>query len=108
MQADKPILFQPALVRATLAGIKTQTRRLIKLKAGLVHGLHCPPSVLAEQQAVAHDACPYGRPAGRTFSRWAFSRPRSMTNHRAFAPALARTRAGRAKCFQTLFPTAWA
>lgn len=29
MKTDKPILFQPALVRATLAGIKTQTRRLI-------------------------------------------------------------------------------
>ena len=63
----RPILFSAPMVRALLAGTKTQTRRISKLNAaGRVtfggRNWHCA-------DPAASLACPYGRPGDRL---WAF------------------------------------
>lgn len=79
MQTDKPILFQPALVRATLAGIKTQTRRLIKRPDNVPDDYVIDPHLLVDTSTIWWQSpmprvgmsqdCPYGKPGGRLWAR---------------------------------------
>ena len=79
---EHPIIFQDAMVRALLAGTKSQTRRAIKPQPvyaggawkcadGSTHQATRPSkSILA--------SCPYGQPGDHLYVREAFSGPRCM------------------------------
>lgn len=64
---ERPILFQGDMVRAILAGAKTQTRRLVKGWAleWLQPGMFTPEYVAAP----GNHACPYGVPGDRLWVR---------------------------------------
>lgn len=73
---ERPILFSAPMVRALLAGTKTQTRR-IALKA-LRHpdlgNLYSPGALVLEKepQHVIDRCCPYGQPGDRLWVRETF------------------------------------
>jgi len=65
--ADRPILFSAPMVRALLAGTKTQTRRAVKMdRWRLADG--------GEEFAPPTAACPYGQPGDRLWVREAWAR----------------------------------
>lgn len=68
---ELPIPFKAPMVRAVQAGIKTQTRRLVKLR----NGQYMPPSERADPNGWAQmlRLCPYGRPGDRLWVREAHS-----------------------------------
>lgn len=69
---ERPILFSGPMVRALLAGTKTQTRRVAKGFAGrddLDAILHRYPN---------QNGCPYGQPGDRLWVREAFRFPASL------------------------------
>jgi hypothetical protein len=68
---ERPILFSGAMVRALLAGSKTQTRRVVKIThrtPGLAACL-MPPAGLPARPRVAAELCPYGQPGDRLWVR---------------------------------------
>lgn len=71
---ERPILFSAPMVRATLDGSKTQTRRVVKLTdSGRVKEPGSPRNWhLDDPDAVL--ACPYGQPGDRMWIRetWAY------------------------------------
>lgn len=72
---ERPILFSGAMVRALLAGKKTQTRRVIKPPPDHVHAESQVGVTWAMRyrDAVYARACPFGRPGDRLWVResWA-------------------------------------
>lgn len=89
---ERPILFSGPLVRALLAGTKTQTRRLMKPQPE--EGAHMAPEMGAALHEdhwgnpIAAHACPYGKVGDRLWVRetWGFD-----SQVRAdFKPALGR------------------
>jgi hypothetical protein len=69
---ERPILFNPEMVRAVLDGRKTQTRRVVKPQPSMVDEIgpwqgRNPHSLMA---------CPYGRPGDRLWVREAFRETR--------------------------------
>ncbi|MCV2365562.1 hypothetical protein LNV23_19100 [Paucibacter sp. DJ1R-11] len=71
---DRPILFNGAMVRAILAGTKTQTRRVMKAVRHPDFGNLYEPSCLArEEQHAIERACPYGQPGDRLWVRETFA-----------------------------------
>lgn len=63
---ERPILFSAPMVRALLAGTKTQTRRIYKNRKHPDFGCDIAASELVrEQQHVIDRACPYGQPGDR-------------------------------------------
>ena len=74
---ERPILFSGPMVRALLAGTKTQTRRIAKpVKHPDLGNLYDAGALVLERepQHVIDRACPYGRPGDRLWVRetWAF------------------------------------
>lgn len=85
--ADRPILFSAPMVRAILAGTKTQTRRVLKAEPPPgAQRVICPfrderlqwaatdPHDMEQGQLVLGEAprCPYGQPGDRLWVREAF------------------------------------
>lgn len=92
---ERPILFSGPMVRAILAGQKTQTRRAVKLRGhdGLQED-HAPwlyrqhPGKWLWQHAIDKDrviieACPYGAPGDRLWVREAWRLPLSLDKENA-------------------------
>ena len=79
---ERPILFSGAMVRALLAGTKTQTRRVCKpqpVADGKFVGGHYVPSTkrtegvqIAVHAPYVHLACPHGQPGNRLWVRETF------------------------------------
>lgn len=74
---ERPILFSGPMVRALLAGTKTQTRRIAKpVKHPDLGNLYDAGALVLERepQHVIERACPYGKPGDRLWVRetWAF------------------------------------
>ncbi|WP_313369194.1 hypothetical protein [Achromobacter animicus] len=73
---ERPILFSGPMVRALLAGTKTQTRRIAKpVKHPDLGNLYDAGALVLERepQHVIERACPYGRPFDRLWVREAFA-----------------------------------
>lgn len=79
---ERPILFSAPMVRALLAGAKTQTRRLVKLRGAEsidetdAIGCYWPWSPEADDWA----PCPYGRPGDRLWVKETFNLGRPVRN----------------------------
>lgn len=72
---ERPILFSGPMVRALLAGTKTQTRRIAKpVKHPDLGNLYDAGALVLERepQHVIERACPYGRPFDRLWVRESF------------------------------------
>jgi hypothetical protein len=72
---ERPILFSAPMVRALLAGTKTQTRRVVKpVKHPDLGNLYDAGALVLERepQHVIDRACPYGQPGDRLWVREAF------------------------------------
>lgn len=77
---ERPILMNGAMVRATLAGTKTQTRRVVKPQPQMVTDRAIQPwdgdaAALLRLLEQTGKACPYGQPGDRLWVREAFSGP---------------------------------
>lgn len=70
---ERPILFSAPMVRAILAGTKTQTRREAKGLIGLTGAVR-----LVKSSADGFPVCPYGQPGDRLWVREAFRFPESL------------------------------
>ena len=79
---ERPILFSAPMVRALLEGIKTQTRRVVKLPVDAKHTKYWAPPSGRSQPGYADpgvnywtdrgnhlDRCPYGQPGDRLWVR---------------------------------------
>jgi hypothetical protein len=72
---ERPILFSAPMVRALLAGTKTQTRRVVKIThrtPGLAACL-APPAGMRTRTSLAAELCPYGHPGDRLWVRESWS-----------------------------------
>lgn len=70
--AERPILFSGAMVRAILAGTKTQTRRVVKPRKDPDYGRELSPCEIAGDEHIAR-LCPYGAPGDRLWVRETFA-----------------------------------
>lgn len=72
--ADRPILMSAPMVRAILAGTKTQTRRVVKPQPRILAGeLLCwKDDALTDDQMAAR--CPYGQPGDQLWLRETWAR----------------------------------
>lgn len=93
--ADRPIPFNGPMVRATIAGIKTQTRRLVKPSGWSPSGqgytgasrVGVAPEPIGLQAYFEHEPsgtwhgvrCPYGKPGDRLWVRETFRRVDGQT-----------------------------
>lgn len=71
---ERPILFSGAMVRAILAGTKTQTRRPVKYTPALGDPAEWPADMTSERLAAFWlRSCPFGEPGDRLWVRetWA-------------------------------------
>lgn len=87
MPTERPILFSGAMVRAILAGKKTQTRRVVKYKSWYTHPQDSRISIVtigskqywfgAQFGHPNHlvTACPYGQPGDRLWVRETWCQP---------------------------------
>ncbi len=69
---ERPILFSAPMVRALLAGTKTQTRRIAKpVRHPDLGNVYAPGALVLEHepQHVIDRCCPYGRPGDRLWVR---------------------------------------
>lgn len=76
---DRPILFSAPMVRAILAGTKTQTRRAVKSTGmyAIDASIHGEEKARRELAALA-TRCPYGQAGDQLWVREAFSGPHCM------------------------------
>jgi hypothetical protein len=84
---EKPILFSGPMVRAILAGTKTQTRRIVKPQPPTgctgMESIDSPPfqgfrflpvGLWPEDPRYGNRSCPYGQPGGRLWVREAWAK----------------------------------
>lgn len=72
---ERPILFSAPMVRAILAGTKTQTRRAVKhpALATLSFVVDCGDGWWGDEEGEVRVRCPYGQPGDRLWVREAFA-----------------------------------
>lgn len=83
---ERPILFKGPMVRALLAGTKTQTRRVVNPSPMMVEDHRCAPwdgnpSALMLKLTDAGQRCPYGQPGDRLWVRETFALPDRRANN---------------------------
>lgn len=79
---ERPILFSGPMVRAILAGTKTQTRRVVKPQPAWVAEPHIPFRTMdANPRGIIK--CPYGQPGGRLWVKETHITKPSGTIYRA-------------------------
>lgn len=84
---ERPILFSAPMVRAILAGTKTQTRRIYKNRKHPDFGCDIAGCELSrEKQHVIDRACPYGQPGDRLWVRETFNLMAVRVNGEEFNP----------------------
>jgi hypothetical protein len=73
---ERPIIFSAPMVRAILAGTKTQTRRVVKNTGmyAIDAPIHGEETAKRELLALA-TRCPYGQPGGRLWVRETWAQP---------------------------------
>lgn len=72
---ERPILFSSAMIRALLAGTKTQTRRVAKID-DVVHGKPVQwVSVAPCTTGIMEVRCPYGEPGDHIYARETWAAP---------------------------------
>ena len=96
---ERPIIFSAPMVRAILAGTKTQTRRVVKPRKDPDYGCELSPGEIAGDEHIAR-LCPYGQPGDRLWVREAF---RLISGFDTDSPA----RVGE-RCLDAGYRTAWA
>lgn len=71
---ERPILMSAPMVRATIAGTKTQTRRVVKITHRTPGLAACLLPPVGAPLRVAAELCPYGQPGDRLWVRetWAY------------------------------------
>lgn len=71
---ERPILFSAPMVRAILAGTKTQTRRAVKhpALATLSFVVDCGEGWWGDEEGAVQVCCPYGQPGDRLWARETF------------------------------------
>ena len=69
---ERPILFSAPMVRAILAGTKTQTRRVLKPQPTHFNPAGVPRRVVPDGGPSDVIACPYGQPGNRLWVRESF------------------------------------
>lgn len=69
---ERPILFSAPMVRAILAGTKTQTRRVVKPQPIMRDGEPVWPNDVARPRGRGFEDCPYGNPGDRLWVRETF------------------------------------
>lgn len=91
---ERPILFSAPMVRALLAGTKTQTRRMVKPQPRILAGeLLCwKDDALTDDQMA--ELCPYGQPGDRLWVREAWMDLRGVDG--AVGPCMYRATFGNA------------
>ncbi|ROT46101.1 hypothetical protein [Pusillimonas sp. NJUB218] len=78
---ERPILFSGSMVRAILAGQKTQTRRVAKpIRHPDLGNMYTPGALVLESETrhVIERACPYGQPGDRLWVRETWARPTTL------------------------------
>jgi len=94
---ERPILFSGPMVRAILAGLKTMTRRVVRIPPGWAHDFRFSdpmdgkpgaapwPHLLGADGRYHRRACPYGLPGDRLWVRetWAPKQFEAGVNYRA-------------------------
>ena len=69
---EHPILFNSAMVRALLAGEKTQTRRVVKWPESYAPDESTMPGIIERRPHSLTERCPYGQPGDRLWVRETF------------------------------------
>ncbi len=90
---ERGILFSASMVRALLAGAKTQTRRAVKAKASVIVGdLLGQPKWYLESDPDRAIRCPYGVPGDRLWVRetWAVNYAHDGTKPSLLRPTVSR------------------
>lgn len=83
---ERPILFSAPMVRALLAGTKTQTRRIAKpVRHPDLGNVYAPGALVLEHepQHVIDRCCPYGRPGDRLWVRETHNTHGGLATYRA-------------------------
>lgn len=97
---ERPILFQGDMIRALLAGTKSQTRRAIKPQPDTRPGMNCTRLIFKDRQGkpLLDEAletpgpscyvslCPYGEPGDRLWVREAWVPPHHTINPGVMTP----------------------
>lgn len=96
---ERPILFSAPMVRAILAGQKTQTRRIFKAKNG---GVWPNQNDLPGMRQILRN-CPYGQPGDRL---WVKETTLKVEDHGYVGPIYAESDEGRACLSGGLAPRA--
>jgi hypothetical protein len=90
---ERPILFSAPMVRALLAGTKTQTRRVVKpapqmITENTITTWDGPPTALQYQLERMGKGCPYGQPGDRLWVRESLFLSKETDRHHYSATGL--------------------
>ena len=96
MTRERPILFSAPMVRAILAGSKTQTRRIVKPQPDVIYGMSMGQRTAPFEMRFGSETrdvhCPYGQPGDRL---WVKEQTLKVEDHGWVGPVYTESDAGR-------------